>query len=174
MVRPGKAVTVRQRAAHGPPFLRPRPATGRGLLTGRGGEAASVRIRARGKGLAATQGTARTAHGAARASRSCPRPTCGHSSLRGRDGGPPSAAWQATVWWGIRSLFVYLEDKEDVPDIARKITVGRPAVSDRISHLDPHEVSALLDACPRPAGAGRDSASPWTPGSGSPSWPACR
>ncbi len=110
MVRPGKAVTVRQRAA--------------------------------------------------RASRSCPRPTCGHSSLRGRDGGPPSAAWQATVWWGIRSLFAYLEDKEDVPDIARKITVGRPAQSDRITHLDPPEVDAAAGRLPRPARDGGDQRLP--------------
>jgi site-specific recombinase XerD len=48
------------------------------------------------------------------------------SSLRGRDGGPPSDAWQATVWWGIRALFRYLEDEENVLDVARKITVGRP------------------------------------------------
>ena len=72
------------------------------------------------------------------------------SSLPGRDGGPATASSQATVWWAIRSLYRYLEEDEGIPDIAKAITVGRPQTGDRISHLDAHQVGALLKACRTP------------------------
>jgi site-specific recombinase XerD len=69
------------------------------------------------------------------------------NSLPGRGGQPASASSKSTVWWAIRSLYSYLAEEEQVPDIARTITVGRPQTSDRITHLDPHEVGRLLKAC---------------------------
>jgi len=72
------------------------------------------------------------------------------SSLPGRTGGPATASSQATVWWAIRALYRYLSEDEDVTDIAREITVGRPQTGDRISHLDAHQVTALLKACQTP------------------------
>ena len=72
------------------------------------------------------------------------------SSLPGRDGGPATASSQATVWWAIRSLYRYLEEDEGIPDIAKAITVGRPQTGDRITHLDPGQVGALLKACRTP------------------------
>lgn len=68
-------------------------------------------------------------------------------SLHGRYGGPPSQSWTSTAWAGIRSLYRYLADEEDCKDIAASITVGRPAASGRITHLDAHQVSALMTAC---------------------------
>ena len=91
------------------------------------------------------------------------------NSLPGRGGKPASASSKATIWWAIRSLFQYLEDEEDVPDIARSITIGPPQ-TDRISHLDPHEVTALLKACQDPRER-QSSGSPWTAACESPSWP---
>ena len=72
------------------------------------------------------------------------------ASMPGRSGGPATASSQATLWWAIRSLFRYLSEDEDVLDIAKEITVGRPQQSDRISHLDAHQVGALLKACRTP------------------------
>ena len=72
------------------------------------------------------------------------------SSLPGRTGGPATASSQATVWWAIRALFRYLSEDENVPDIAKAITVGRPQSGDRISHLDASQVGALLKACQTP------------------------
>jgi site-specific recombinase XerD len=69
------------------------------------------------------------------------------SSLHGRGGGPPSEAWKATAWWGVRSLYQYLEDEESTPDIARRIVVSHPASSGRVTHLDGRDVSALIAAC---------------------------
>jgi integrase/recombinase XerD len=69
------------------------------------------------------------------------------SSLPGRDGGPATDSSKATVWWAIRSLYRYLEEDEGIPDIAKAITVGRPQAGDRITHLDGHQVGALLKAC---------------------------
>jgi len=54
------------------------------------------------------------------------------SSLPGRGGKPASASSKATVWWAIRSLYAYLAEEEEIPDIARSITVGRPQASDRV------------------------------------------
>ncbi len=45
------------------------------------------------------------------------------NSLRGMRGGE---ATEAANWWAIRSLFRYLADQEDVPDITRSITMHRP------------------------------------------------
>jgi integrase len=71
-------------------------------------------------------------------------------SLHGRYGGPPSEAFRATVWWGIRSLFRYLADEEDCKDLAASITIGRPPDSDHVTHLDADEIDALLKACTDP------------------------
>ena len=53
------------------------------------------------------------------------------------------------MWWGVRALFRYLAD-EDGRDIASSITVGRPADSDRITHLERWEADRLLAACQCP------------------------
>lgn len=68
-------------------------------------------------------------------------------SLHGRNGRPPSQAWTSTSWAGVRSLFRYLADEEDCKDVAASITVSRPQASGRITHLDAHQVSALMAAC---------------------------
>ncbi len=72
------------------------------------------------------------------------------SSLPGRSGGPASASSQATVWWAVRALYRYLSEDENVPDIAKAITVGRPQEGDRITHLDASQVGLLLKACQTP------------------------
>jgi site-specific recombinase XerD len=72
------------------------------------------------------------------------------SSLHGRDGGPATEGHKATVWWGIRALFRYLEAEEDVRDVARRISVPQPPQSDRICHLEPADVERLLKACRDP------------------------
>jgi site-specific recombinase XerD len=54
------------------------------------------------------------------------------------------------VWAGIRNLYRFLSDEEDIPDIAARIMVGRPATSDRVTHLDRREVGKLLRACRTP------------------------
>ena len=54
------------------------------------------------------------------------------------------------MWWGVGALFRYLADEEDGRDIASSITVGRPADSDRITHLERWEVDRLLAACQGP------------------------
>lgn len=72
------------------------------------------------------------------------------TSLPGRGGKPASASSKATVHWAIRSLFKYLAEDESIPDIAKEITIGRPQASDRITHLDAHEIGRLLKACAGP------------------------
>jgi site-specific recombinase XerD len=72
------------------------------------------------------------------------------NSLPGRNGRPATASSKATIWWSIRSLYAYLAEEEQLPDLARSITVGRPQTSDRITHLDPQEVARLLKACQDP------------------------
>jgi integrase len=69
------------------------------------------------------------------------------SSLPGRDGRPASASTKSTIWWAVRSLYAYLSEEEQVPNIARSITVGRPQESERVTHLDAGQVRALLKAC---------------------------
>jgi len=69
------------------------------------------------------------------------------NSLRGMHGGEATETTKATAWWAIRSLFKYLADEEDVPDIARSITMHRPPVPDMITHLGTDDVGKLLAAC---------------------------
>jgi len=74
------------------------------------------------------------------------------ASLTGRGGAPASKAWTAVTWSGVRSLFKYLEEEEEVADPTRRIVVPRPkAGRDRITHLDGWEVDKLLKACRNPA-----------------------
>lgn len=69
------------------------------------------------------------------------------ASLVSRAGDEASPAYKSSVLDGIKCLYVYLEEDEDIPDIALKLSVGRVLESDRIAHLDRPEVDRLLGAC---------------------------
>jgi integrase/recombinase XerC len=71
-------------------------------------------------------------------------------SLASRRGGPATQAWKAVTWHGVRSLYRYLAEEEDVADITASITVSQPPQTGRITHLDAHQVGALLKACRGP------------------------
>jgi site-specific recombinase XerD len=69
------------------------------------------------------------------------------AALVSRSGDEASTAYKSSVLDGIKCLYVYLEEDEDIPDIAGKLSVGHVLESDRIAHLDAPEVDRLLGAC---------------------------
>jgi hypothetical protein len=69
------------------------------------------------------------------------------ATLVSRSGDEASTAYKSSVLDAIKCLYVYLEEDEDSPDIAGKLSVGSPLESDRIAHLDAPEVDRLLSAC---------------------------
>jgi len=69
------------------------------------------------------------------------------AAVTSRSGGEASTAYKSSVLDGIKCLYVYLEEDEDIPDIAGRLSVGSALESDRIAHLDAPEVDRLLGAC---------------------------
>ncbi len=72
------------------------------------------------------------------------------NTLRGKRGGEAKETTKAVNWWAIRAMYRYLADEEELPDIAKSITMHRPPVPDMITHLDMSQVRALLAACRDP------------------------
>jgi len=83
------------------------------------------------------------------------------AQLTSRSGSQASPAYESSVLDAIKCLFLYLEEDEDIPDIARKLSVGRPLESDRIAHLDRSQVDRLLGAAST-SGTWRSSRYCWT------------
>ena len=71
-------------------------------------------------------------------------------TLHGMHGGQAKESTRAAVWWPIRAMYRYLADEEDLPDIAKSITMHRPPIPDMITHLDMNQVKTLLAACRDP------------------------